>query len=933
MKIKLLFITLLLSTLGFAQSKGTISGVITDKDLNNETLPFATVTVKGTTTSAQTDIDGKYTLNVTPGTHVLVFAFLGYESQEETVTIKAGETKTINKALSSGSVTLEDVVIEAVQNREKETALLMEQKKAVVIKQSIGAQEMTRKGVSDVEEGLTKITGISKVGSRGLFVRGLEDRYNNLLVNDLAVPSNNPFKKIIPLDLFPTDIVGVIDVYKTFNPNIYGDFAGGTFNIATSKGNKSITKINIGAGYTTNNNLKKFLITKDADNTKGFFGLTGKDRALPGFLGDVPSSHTFTPAESLNSFNGGFDVAQNTSPLNTSIGVLHAEKFNLNNDKTFSYLLSINFDNNYSYRSGVERNFSNTPSGYTYSNDFINTEYKYKTSLSTLIGLNYNTERWKLTWNNSYLRTTESLIKDQFGIANSFISTNKTLIRTNQLDQSDFFNSQLLGEYALTEDKNQTIKAGASFALTSYQQPDRKFFSGTREGENIITSVGGNNFLRQYLDIDGNAYASAMAEYNLKFGKAEDKQNRLTIGYNGNVSMMESSYRFISPINNSAPSSFTASLNNIDTQLNSYLASGAVSFRESSNANYQAKLNENTNAGYANVMFRFNDKWEINGGVRAESTQRETKYRNQGSFDSEFIPIKKDKFYILPSLNLKYEVTDRANVRFAAGKTYTKPVIMEAYPIEYINADGTSMKGNPYLVNSDNYNVDLKFELFPSSKEMFAVGVFGKKIDNPIERTFVANASNTTITTYLNSDNATMYGAEVEFIFDFERLSKSLTDFSLGFNTSLMHTKVEVSPTTLLFPDGQSPSIETHQNRELQGASKWLINADLKYQFDINEKWSNTASVVYSVFGKRIYAVGSGGLDHLYELPFQQLDFVWSSKLSEHFDLKFTADNLLNPLRKIELGNDGNAEISEASAITNSYKKGIGFSLNLGYTF
>ena len=97
MKIKLLFITLLLSTLGFAQSKGTISGVITDKDLNNETLPFATVTVKGTTNAAQTDIDGKYALEVNPGTYVLVYGFLGYESQEERITIAAGEKKTINK--------------------------------------------------------------------------------------------------------------------------------------------------------------------------------------------------------------------------------------------------------------------------------------------------------------------------------------------------------------------------------------------------------------------------------------------------------------------------------------------------------------------------------------------------------------------------------------------------------------------------------------------------------------------------------------------------------------------------------------------------------------------------------------------------------------------------------------------------------------------
>ena len=117
--------------------------------------------------------------------------------------------------------------------------MLKEQQKAVEIKQSIGAQELSAKGISDVEEGLTKITGISKVESKGLFIRGLEDRYNNLLLNNLAVPSNSPFKKIIPLDQFPTDVVGFMDVYKTFNPNIYGDFAGGTFNIATSTSKSS----------------------------------------------------------------------------------------------------------------------------------------------------------------------------------------------------------------------------------------------------------------------------------------------------------------------------------------------------------------------------------------------------------------------------------------------------------------------------------------------------------------------------------------------------------------------------------------------------------------------------------------------------------------------------------------------------------------------
>ena len=855
MRFKLIILTFFITALTFAQTKGTITGTITDKDVNNSPLAFANAVIKGTSIGTTTDEKGKYSLKVEPGNYTLVFSFIGYENLEVKVTVKAGETLTINKALGSGGYRLDDVVIQKTSNREKETALLQEQKKAVEIKQSIGAQEMSRKGVSDVEQGLTKITGISKVGSRGLFVRGLEDRYNNLLINDLASPTNNPFKKIIPLDLFPTDIVGVIDVYKTFNPNIYGDFAGGTFNIATStsKNSKSVTKINLGTSFTTNNNLRNFLISKDADNSKGFFGLTGNDRALPSLLGGKPASYTLTPDQSLQSFKSGFDVAETKSPLNTSIGILHTEKFTFKNDSKLSYLLSLNFDNNYSFRTGVERNFNNNSSGFVYRNDFINTEYRYKTSVSSLLALNYSIKRLKLSWNNFYLRTTENLIKDQFGYADLTANNNKTLIRTNQLDQSDYFNSQLLGEYALTSDKNQNLKFGGSFAKTSYQQPDRKFFSGSLNGNTMLTSIAGNNFIRQYLDINSDIYLSGMMEYSLKFG-GEEKKNKLALGYNGFASLMQSSYRFISPVNNFTPNSFTIPVNDLDAQLNDYLNQNAFSFRESSNANYKAKLKEQTNAGYANVLFKFAEKWEINGGLRAENTQRETKYREQGSFDAPFKKLIYNNFYFLPSVNVKYEVTEKANIRFASGKTYTKPVIMEAYPIEYINADGTSTKGNPFLTNSDNYNADLKFELFPSNKEMFAVGVFGKNIKNPIERTFVANAANATITTYLNSDSARLFGAEFEFIFDFARLNKTLKDFSLGFNTSLMQTKVDVKPITVN-PDGSiTNSIETHKSRELQGASKWLINSDIKYQFNFSKTWTNTASLVYSVFGKRIFA-------------------------------------------------------------------------------
>jgi len=258
MKLKFLFFTLFICVIGFSQNKGTITGVLLDKDSNNQSLPFANVQIKGTKIGTNTDVEGKYTITIAPGNYTVQFSFVGYETEEVPVTVVANGTVTANSSLGSGSYKLKDVVVKSSGGREKETALSLEQKNAVVIKQSIGAQEMSRKGVSDVEEGLTKITGITKVESRGLFVRGLEDRYNNLLLNDLAVPSNNPFKKIIPLDIFPTDIVSVLETYKTFNTNLYGDFAGGTFNIVTANSGQSQTKINFGAGSTINNNLKKF---------------------------------------------------------------------------------------------------------------------------------------------------------------------------------------------------------------------------------------------------------------------------------------------------------------------------------------------------------------------------------------------------------------------------------------------------------------------------------------------------------------------------------------------------------------------------------------------------------------------------------------------------------------------------------------------------
>ena len=926
MKLKTLIFLLFIGLSSLAQTKGTINGTITDKDSNNTPLAFANALVKDTNIGVTTDESGRFSIAIEPGNYTLQLSFIGYESVEVPVTVVAGQTVTVNKALGSGGYKLEDVKIQgASSNREKETALLIDQKKAVEIKQSIGAQEMSRKGVSDVEEGLTKITGITKVDGRGLFVRGLEDRYNNLLINDLQAPSNSPFKKIIPLDLFPTDIVGVLNVYKTFNPNISGDFAGATINIETAQPRTSITKISTGVGYTTGNNGEDFLISEDAKTTQGFLGFIGKDRALPEAFGPRPSGVILTPSQYNESSNqNNWNVDKSTSPINSSVGFLHTEKFSLKNNTTLNYIFSINAENNYQIRNGVDRTFNQGQGNY--DNNLNTTKYTYATTFSGLAGVRFKSKRFSIAINSFLLKSTSSIIQDQLGFTNSLSTNPNILLRVNQFEESKYWNNQILANYTIND--NQSLKGGFSYVKTEFGQPDRKFITGEKVNDtDIKITYGGNNLIRQFLDVSGDRYFSGMLEYNLKLNKTESgKSNRISIGYNGFSNEEVSSYRFIfgKPL---ISNTYITNINEISNPISNDVNAGLLNFTEESTGDYKTKLFQNVNSGYANGFLNFGEKWEINGGVRVENSIREIKYREIGDpFSAKFRKLTKEKLDILPSLNAKYAVTENNNIRFAASKTLTRPASIEVMPIQYVNPDGTVELGNPNLNNSDNINVDLKYEIFPNAKELIAVGVFGKQIKNPIERVFIPTASSGgQITTYQNSKEATLFGAEIELLLQLKRVSPMLSNFSFGFNTSLMQTKVNV--------DLVKNPLENNKNRDLQGAANWVINSDLKYDFQFNEDMKNSISLVYGVSGDRIYAVGTAGLDNIYERPFSKLDFIWTSKLSKNIEAKFAVDNILNPKFKRELGDNSQVNITETDLTVKDFKRGTGFSLNINYTF
>src|SRR5690606_36699845 len=208
--------------------RASLSGVVSDLDYKREGLPAINVFIKGTTVGTTTDINGKYALEENPGTHIVVFNFIGYTPVEVQISVKSAEHRIRDQGLKTDNITLDAVTIEVVQSREKESALLMQQQKAVEIKQNIGAQELSRKGVGDVATAVAKTSGVSKQeGSINVYVRGLGDRYNSTSINGLPVPSNDSEKKNIDLNLFSTDIVEYISIDKVYTSKVSGDFAGG----------------------------------------------------------------------------------------------------------------------------------------------------------------------------------------------------------------------------------------------------------------------------------------------------------------------------------------------------------------------------------------------------------------------------------------------------------------------------------------------------------------------------------------------------------------------------------------------------------------------------------------------------------------------------------------------------------------------------------
>ena len=890
-----LFLGVTAMTSAMDASAGILKGSVVDKK-TGEPIIGATITVAGTNIGAITDYDGNYEINVPDGEeYEIEVRYVSYKNLVlDNIKVK-GETIN-NIELEEESVVLGGIEVVASLNRESENFLLLEQKKSVLSRQAVGAKELSRKGVSDAEGAVQKISGISKQeGVKNVFVRGLGDRYNTTMLNGFPIPSEDPEYKNISLSFFDTDVIQSVGVNKVFSASGAGDAAGAVIDIQSKELiGQDMLEVGGSFGLNTQTVSQPFYI----QNGAGYMGISNKaqpgtDLSTFGFKNSLDPKHTnFNPDHSYSVAAGNkFYVGEDLNPLNV--------------------LVLANYSQSNTFTDEIVRN--TTTNGTIYQ-DQKGEKYERNISQMLLGNVNYLMKNDnELSYNLMMIHSNNQYVADYLGMSDKFQSSDRSqgFMRRQQANDNLLVVNQINSSWKLSD--KWKLNAGLAYNYVSGNEPDRRInYLSETETENIYTPTRGTGSQQRYF--------SELTEHDLNM-KIEaifnlpdkiDGSSMLKFGYTGRMvkDAFEAVEYDMSAIGSESFNLNELKLDNFFNQNN--LTAGKFSL-DRNNDIYDVK--KYINAVYADATYRLAESFTANVGVRMDYVLMNIDYNvnrggDQGSEDI-------NKPFILPSLNFKYDVAEKHSLRLGLSKTYTLPQSKEISPFRYIEVNFKS-QGNQNLKPSDNYNIDLKWDFYPSAGELISVGVFYKYIQNPISRIEIASAGG--YLSYENiSDCATAAGVEFELRKDIFKhtAGEALHKMNFGLNGAYTYTMAKVEQAT--DPTGS----------QLEGAAPFIGNADITYQFKRND-FGITGTIVCNYFSDRVYTIGTQGYKDIIEKGVPTLDIVIGGQINKHLSLDLKMKNLINP--SYQLFREASGENNE-KIILNDYTKGRNFSIGLTYKF
>ena len=886
---KVFFLILLLVLSTMTALAGNIKGTVLDKQ-TKEPLTGATIQITGTAQGVVADIDGNYTLNVNDGTYTITVRYIGYKDiLLNSIKVKA-ETL-LNFEMESDTQALGEVSVVAKKNLEGERALQMERQKATLAIENLGAKEMSIKGISNVEEGVKKITGISIASAGQLIVRGLGDRYSTTTLNGLPIASPNPDNKLIPLDIFPASTVQNITVSKVYDASAFADYSGAHIDISTKENvGSDFLSISFNAGGKFNT-LGKDFYRMDRDGS--LFNTPSLDQKLI----DMSLTDFEEYARHNRLFNTSFQVSKKTALPEFGGNIGFGKRFTLGGNEV-SVLGSIGVSNdlqtmdNASIRTlEATGNTLNEFNYDSYSNELKiaalgNLGYSFRTS--DHIGYTFFYARNAI---DTYMRREGVDYEDHHLIG----SNNVTHIYSLQ-------NHQVNGKHHFG--KQWDLNWSGSYSKTSSNEPDRRQVMFIREDDQIkLFKLNRQETMRYFGSLNEDEWVGDLT-VSYRFGD----NNKLQAGFtykDKNRDYMGT--RFYYNLNKLNPT--ITDIYDTDSFLNmENVENGSITIDRKKQPKDSYTAGNSIYAGYIATEYYPIAPLLVNLGVRYEISKQWVDYYTDGGKAERSELNKNDLF---PSLNMKYQMNEKNSLRFAFSRTVTRPSFIEMAPFLYQESYGSAqIRGNADLQNGYNYNIDLRYELFEKNGDMLSITAYYKHLKAPIERVQTLSGGSA-VHSFRNADNGMATGVEIEF------RKEIVKDLRFGVNGSYMYTNVKL-------PEGGA---YTNSQRALQGASPYLANADLTYSPAFSNDRQLSVALLYNLQGPRIHSVGISGLGDIKQQPVHTLNFTGSYRFNRRFAVKLQVNDLLNQdiLFKQEVPTTGDKVEVER------FRKGTGFEVGFSY--
>jgi outer membrane receptor protein involved in Fe transport len=942
-----------------AQGLGTVTGVVVST-WDGTPLPGVVVTLRGTTLAAQTDATGRFQLsNVPSGDQVLRFSKSGYAAAVVTdVRVLTGQSTAVNGNLRPEFYAMEEFEITAEEFTEQTQQIMFERQQNVTFNDSLGSDFLSKVGAGDAAEALGKVTGTTIVDGKFAVIRGLADRYVSTTLNGAEVPSADPYRKAVQLDLFPSAMIESIVVSKTFTPDMPGGFTGGAVNVITkSFPEKFLFNFSLGVSYNTQGSLNDRFLTYQGGSTD-WLGMDDGTRALPQIVRDTsiiqlaqtPSSFNAADAAFREQVNRSFGSLQmspetTTSPLGHSFSISVGDTLTLFG-RRLGYFAGLNYDRDFSfYENGVNQRFSGLQPDFdsgVFPPPLIlipeltlnDTRAVAEVSWGAIASLSYELfEGHELGFNFLFNQVGEDETRVQAGVYAPTTDSREFQTESLHWTERQLRVLQFRGGHQFPEALDAQLNWLASLSETSQDEPDLRFFTffkGTAFGQPVYIVddpllIRPARYFRELAENNQNFKVDAEVPFNqwsdlvgklktgLYYSGSERAYDERVVGYY--------SHNGYQPFISNGDSSTFLTQSNLTAQP---AGNGRFIFPR-----YVADLQNSFNydgqsaisAAYGMFELPIFESLRFVAGARLERTDLEVSTFNASSRQTTASSIRQDD--LLPAASLIYTLVTNMNLRLSYAETIARPTFREFSATDSFDfAGGDILSGNPNLVISAVKNYDIRWEWFRRAGEVFAASFFYKEIANPIE--VAQTAFGPTRIQYINSPEATLWGIELEARTALDLLDDNLKNFSVGANFTYIQSEV------LRSPDEQGNrdffNVPGGITRPLYDQSPYIINADVTYE---SKSLGTIISVVYNVSGERLYFAGYTVPD-VYEQPAPRLDLILSQKLSEHWKLKFSAKNLLNPeVRRIHDYADPNGE----DYIYSSYTRGLEFGLSLSFDY